>query len=151
MILFQRLGNHTLPLPKRHDGAAFDMRADLTENPFGIILKPGEVKPVSLGFAMEVTDIGMCGFLMPRSSLGSKGIILANTIGLIDPSYRGPLTAMMYNSSEYDFRIDHGDRICQLLILPYLYFDNDDLSVAEVDELSKTERGSGGFGSTGVN
>jgi dUTP pyrophosphatase len=137
MIVFKRIGNHTLSTPKNHDGAGIDLCA--TED---FLLYPNEVRALHLGFAVQVPH-GWCSLLMPRSGLGSKGIVLANTIGLIDPSYRGELIAMLMNRSKDPYTIHAGDRVCQLLVVPYC------MDECTEGELTETSRGAGGFGSTG--
>lgn len=142
MIKFKRIGNHDLPLPSRAygDSAAFDMSSAETA-----CIYPGETKMVSLGFAV---DLGIyAGLLLPRSGLGSKGLVLGNLVGLIDPAYRGELKAVLWNRNNDGppFTINYGDKVCQFMIVHFVA-----PQVQEVFELSDTERGHGGFGSSGV-
>ena len=90
---------------------------------------------------------GYAGFVMPRSGLAVKhGISIVNSPGLIDSDYRGEIKAILVNlDPENDFVIEHGDRIAQIVIL-----ETPTITLEEVDELSSTERGSGGFGSSGM-
>jgi dUTP pyrophosphatase len=141
MINFKRIGDHDLPLPSRAygDAAAVDMCAAEPA-----VIYPGETKLVPLGFAVEMGQ--QAGLLLPRSGLGNKGLILGNTIGLIDPSYRGELKASLWNRNleGEPFVINYGDKVCQFMVI---YFVIDD--PVEVSELSTTTRGEGGFGSSG--
>jgi len=140
MIRFKRFGNHDLPLPTRAYGnaAAFDLCAAETACIF-----PGETKTVPLGFAVDLG--GHAGLLLPRSGLGSKGLVLGNLVGLIDPDYRGELKAVLWNrnNSGDPFTISYGDKVCQFMVINFVA-----PKVEEVFELSNTERDHGGFGSS---
>ena len=140
MIKFKRIGNHDLPLPSRAYGnaAALDFRAAETA-----CISPGETKMVGLGFAVDLD--GFAGVLLPRSGLGSKGLILGNTAGLIDPDFRNELKAVLWNrnNSGLPFNISYGDKVCQMIILPFVA-----PMIEEVFELDDTERGQKGFGSS---
>ena len=122
--------------------AGLDLRS--TED---IVLKPFERKLVSCGIAIAIPE-GYAGFVMPRSGLAIKhGISIVNSPGLIDSNYRGEIKAILVNlDPNDDFQIKHGDRIAQLVIL-----EVPPVTLEEVDELSQTTRGDGGFGSSGVN
>lgn len=125
-----------------HEGdAGMDLRA--AEH---CTLEPFERKLVSCGFAMELPD-GYAAFILPRSGLSSKsGITVVNAPGLIDSGYRGEIKVALVNLDPHDpFEIDEGDRIAQMVIMPVPF-----VTLAEVDELSETNRGAGGFGSTGI-
>jgi dUTP pyrophosphatase len=119
--------------------AAFDMYANVSAT-----LYPGEQKMISLGIRMEVPE-NHAALLVPRSGSGSKGLHLANVIGVIDPSYRGVVMANVKNNSDDLMLIDRGERICQMLIVPVWV-----PKLQVVEELSDTVRGEGGWGSTGV-
>jgi dUTP pyrophosphatase len=107
-------------------------------------LMPKETYVVSTGLKLEIPE-GYFGMLVPRSGLASKsGIVLANTVGIIDSDYRGELLVPLMNRSEEAFEIKSGYRIAQLLLLPYIPFK------AVYTGVDKTDRGDGGFGSTGV-
>ena len=140
MIEFKRIGNHDLSLPSRAygDAAALDMCAAETA-----CIYPGDTKMMPLGFAVDLN--GFAGLLLPRSGLGSKGLVLGNLVGLIDPSFRGELKAVLWNrnSSGPPFNISYGDKVCQFMIVPFAV-----PIVQEVFELDDTERGQGGFGSS---
>lgn len=105
---------------------------------------PGETKLIGTGIAMAIPD-GYFGAIYPRSGISVKqGLRLANCVAVIDSDYRGELKIPLYNDSNNIQTIVPGDRIAQIIIQPYLQFEWE-----EVNELSKTNRGTGGFGSTG--
>lgn len=110
------------------------------------LLMPGEVKAISCGIKVEI-PIGYFGMIAPRSGLGTKkGIVLANTIGIIDSDYRGEIICFMKNTGTAPYTINQFERIAQLIVIPCVignYWE-----VAE-HELSNTDRGEGGFGHTG--
>lgn len=128
-------------MPYKHlGGAAWDLKSN--EDTFE--LKPFETKKVHTGVYLE-QDNDMCAIILPRSGQGSKyGLHLKNTIGLIDPDYRGELIVNL--STRTKITIERYDRIAQLLFLPYINVVN--MQVTET--LAATERGEGGFGSSGV-
>lgn len=141
MIYFKRT-NSEVGFPERNNGNAFDMRSTVFAN-----IKPGKTVEIPLGFSAEIVNEDnqpKCFLLLPRSSLGKKGIMLANTVGLIDDTYRGELIALLHNYSDKNVLINKNDRIVQLLIV-HVSMD----SAVAVDSLSETDRGDGGFGSTG--
>lgn len=108
-----------------------------------VIIVPNEVFPVNTGVAVEIPD-GHVGLLLPRSSLAKKNLMLANTVGVIDSGYRGEIIAKIRSlSSDNEVLIPH-ERFVQLIVVPFKQVE-----VEVVDELSETERGAGGFGSTG--
>ena len=110
-----------------------------------IILKPGERALVPTGIAISIPE-GYAGFVQPRSGLAIKhGISIVNTPGLIDSKYRGEIKVILVNlDSEHEFRINRGDKICQLVIQKV-----EQVAFKVVPELDSTARGSNGFGSTG--
>lgn len=124
-----------------HDGdAGLDLRIihDVT-------LEPGQRANVGTGVAVEIPQ-GCVGLVFPRSGLASKhGITLSNSVGVIDSGYRGEIGASLVNTSDETTTIDAGTRVCQLVVMPYVPCD-----LVAVDELSETERGANGFGSTGI-
>jgi len=140
-ILIQRL-DPAMPLlsPARPGDAGVDLRA---AEP--ISLKPGERGLVRTGLALAIPE-GYAGFVQPRSGMAiKKGLGLLNSPGLIDSGYRGELKIIVINlDPEAVLEIERGDRIAQLVILPV-----PDVVYEEVDELPPSERGEGGFGSTG--
>jgi dUTP pyrophosphatase len=108
------------------------------------LLLPHAGGKVSLGFSLEI-PADWAVLLLPRSGLASRGVTLSNSPGLIDSSYRGTVCALVSNHSGEPFTIQRGDRICQLVFLPV-----PEVHWQEAEELSMTQRGSGGFGSTGL-
>lgn len=144
-VLFKKLTHAgDLPLPEyesRH-AAGMDIRAAL-EQP--LTLRPGERELVPTGLKMALPE-GYEAQIRPRSGLAWRsGITMLNTPGTIDADYRGEVKVLAVNLGEEDFTIRHGDRIAQMVIAPV-----QQLFVEESDELPETERGEGGFGSTGV-
>lgn len=144
-IQFKKLPHaQDLPLPSYESeyAAGMDIRAAL-ENP--IILKPRERKLIPSGLKMALPK-GYEAQMRPRSGLAYRhGITMLNTPGTIDADYRGELKMLAVNLGEEEFVINHGDRVAQMIIAPVIQAD-----VHEVKNLSETERGDGGFGSTGV-
>lgn len=110
-----------------------------------VTIEPRQTVMVHTGICMEIPS-GYYGALYPRSGLATKrGIRLANCVGVIDSDYRGEVIAALYNDSAAPQEIREGDRIAQLIISPYARPD----TLNEVDNLSDTDRGAGGFGHTG--
>lgn len=123
--------------------AAADLRACL-DAPLTIL--PGERARIPTGIAMEYGDSNVVAVICARSGLSAKhGIALANGIGVIDPDYRGELLVSVANLSGQPYTFTHGERIAQLMFLPIIRGEFE-----FSDTLSDTERGKGGFGSTGV-
>ena len=106
---------------------------------------PREVLRVGCGFAVEIPP-GYEGQVRPRSGLASRGLTVANSPGTIDCQYRGEVQVLLYNHDVEPFYVRKGDRIAQLVITPVAQ-----ASFVEAEELSATERGASGIGSTGVN
>ncbi len=139
-----KLLNEKAALPSRaSDGAAgYDLRACI-DAPF--TLEKGKIFAVPTGVAIELSSKNLVAVLCARSGLAIKhGIALANGVGIIDSDYRGEIKVGLINLGEEDFVINPGERIAQMLIMPV---ETPELTVC--DDLSETERGSGGFGSTG--
>ena len=126
-----------------HEGdAGADMRAAISEP---LTIRPGSSEWVGTGVRVEVPH-GHVGLQFPRSGLGCKhGICLANGTGVIDSGYRGEVRAKLLNLGTEPFTVNPGDRICQLVIVPYTK-----AHFWTVDELSESDRGTDGYGSTGV-
>lgn len=121
--------------------AGADLYAVLDEE---ITIKPNETVLIKTGLAMEI-PIGYAGFIFARSGLASKkGLAPANKVGVIDADYRGEFMVALHNHSTEERKVDHGERIAQLVIMPFLKGEFD-----IVEELNETKRGEGGFGSTG--
>ena len=108
------------------------------------IFKAGETKKIKLGISCE-TDNGKGYFLFPRSSISKTPLRMSNSIGLIDGGYRGEIMAVCDNIKDYEFKINKGDRLFQLVSS-----DLSPITFEIVKNLSKTTRGGGGFGSTGT-
>ena len=106
---------------------------------------PGEIGKFPMGYALYIGDHTLCGMILPRSGLGVRGILPANVLGLIDSDYQGELVVYLKNHSNEPFLVQNGDRIAQLVFMPveHVMFS----SVLEFSHI--TERGTGGFGSTG--
>lgn len=132
-------------LPKY--GTEFAAGADLYAcmDAEAVTLAPGETKLIRTGIALEI-PAGYAGFVFARSGLACKrGLAPANKVGVIDSDYRGELMVALHNHSGIPQSVENGERIAQMVILPYLAVD-----FIESDTLDDTERGAGGFGSTGV-
>lgn len=109
-----------------------------------ITIMPGETVLIHTGLSMEI-PVGYVGLIYARSGLASKkGLAPANKVGVIDSDYRGEFMVALHNHSTISHTITHGERIAQLVITPYLT-----ANFQLADELSDTQRGAGGFGSTG--
>jgi dUTP diphosphatase len=142
-IMDDRLGK-SIPLPEyaTNGSAGLDLRACLDEN---LVLKPGETILIPTGMAIYIHDPEYAAILLPRSGLGHKhGVVLGNLVGLIDSDYQGQLMVSCWNRSDKPFTIEIGERIAQMVIVPVVQ-----VGFEFVDEFSDTERGAGGFGSTG--
>jgi len=132
-----------LPARASRGAAAFDLAAALDAP---VVIEPGKTVVVSTGIAVELPSDETVALVFSRSGMGIKGgISLANSVGVIDSDYRGTIQLGLINHSETPFRIENGDRIAQLMLLGVLL-----PLVVETDELGNTERGEGGFGSTGT-
>ncbi len=132
-------------LPKRatEESAGLDLSA-LLENP--VTINPREIVKIPTGIAIEL-EKGFAGLVYPRSGLSTKhGISLANCVGVIDSDYRGEILVAVINHSDTPFTINSGERIAQLVITPVMLPE-----IEITDNLNDTERGAGGFGSTGSN
>ena len=149
----------TAQIPKKNftSDAAFDLYLDAPDAIYhewnggvevkaarGIKIRPNETVMLHTGIAMEI-PIGYYAAIYARSGLACKqGLRPANCVGIIDAAYRGELIVALHNDSNDTRIVCHGDRIAQMAILPVL-----DVKLVEADNLSETERGSGGFGSSG--
>ena len=133
-----------LPLPSYEStsAAGMDIRAALEEP---LSLKPGERTLIPTGLKMAI-PVGYEAQIRPRSGLAIRnGITMLNSPGTIDADYRGEVKVIAINHGQETFTVNHGDRIAQMVIAPVTQFE-----ISEMDELDDTERGEGGFGSTGV-
>ena len=130
-----------LPAYQSEHAVGCDLYADL---PTPVELSPGERRLIPTGIAIEPAD-NVAVLLFARSGLASKhGIALANSVGVVDPDYRGEIMVALINHSDTPYVIHHGERIAQMGFFPFLQAD-----FLPADDLSQTERGSGGFGHTG--
>lgn len=133
----------TIPTQGSAQAAGYDLYADLTDGP--VTINPGEIKKISTGItaAPEEDDVALC--LFPRSGLATKhGVTLINSIGVVDSDYRGEICVPLINHGQFPVTIKHSDRIAQMVVLEIVRAEFE-----PVEELSTTDRGSGGFGSTG--
>lgn len=143
MIINIKILTETAKIPTRqHEGdAGYDLYADIQEP---VIIEPHTTEFIHTGIAMEIPD-GYFGAIFARSGLATnEGLRPANCVGVCDSRYRGEYKVGLHNDSVNAKIVSPGDRIAQLVIMPYL-----SVEFNEVDELSDTERGDGGFGSTG--
>lgn len=132
------------PAYSSEQAAGLDLRACIDEEE--LVFAPGQRHAVPSGMAIEIGAPGIAGFVFSRSGLGAKqGLTVSQGVGLIDPDYRGQIIVSLLNTSGEERRIRRGERIAQLVFLPYLH-----ARLAPADELSATTRGGGGFGSTGT-
>lgn len=135
--------NNAMPGYETVNSAGMDLRAYLPDGE--VVIKPMQRVLVPTGLFMEI-PVGYEGQVRPRSGLAIKsGITVLNSPGTIDADYRGEVKVILINLSDQDFVIKSGDRIAQLVIAKH-----EQPEVVEVQTLSETERGSGGFGHTGV-
>jgi len=142
-ILDPRVGSE-FPLPNyaTEGSAGMDLRAILDEP---LEIKPGETQLLPTGIAIHINDPQLAAVLLPRSGLGHKhGIVLGNLVGLIDSDYQGQLMVSCWNRSDQAFIIEPGERIAQMVIVPVVQPE-----FHIVNEFEETQRGTGGFGSTG--
>ena len=142
-VLDERLGN-SIPMPDyaTSGSAGLDLRACLKEP---LTLEPGQTELLPTGMAVHIADPGLAGMILPRSGLGHKhGIVLGNLVGLIDSDYQGELMVSCWNRGHTTFTVEPGDRIAQFVVVPVVQAD-----FRVVETFSASERGEGGFGSTG--
>lgn len=126
------------------EAAGYDLHAD-AENHDRIAIAPGEVKKISTGIAIALPK-GTFGAIYARSGLATKrGLAPANKVGVIDSDYRGPIIVALKNESNEIQYIEHGERIAQIVIQPYVCVEFE-----ETENIGTTARGEGGFGSTGT-
>ncbi len=141
-INIKRLTETAIIPTRQHEGdAGYDLYADIQES---VTIKPHTTEFIKTGIAIEIPD-GYFGAIFARSGLATDdGLRPANCVGVCDSRYRGEYMLALYNDSTAAQIVSSGDRIAQLVVMPYL-----NVEFNEVDELSNTERGVGGFGSTG--
>lgn len=140
-----------LPTRGSEEAAGWDLYANTyedfdTNEDWTLNIPPNTTVKINTGVAVAL-PIGSFGGIYPRSGMATKqGLAPANKVGVIDSDYRGPIIVALHNHSQFSQTLHRGDRIAQLIVQPYIY-----VILEEVDELDETERGSGGFGSTGTN
>ena len=123
--------------------AGIDLRAAIHNN---CTLAPNDTMLIPSGIAIHINNSGYCGIILPRSGLGHKyGIILGNSLGLIDSDYQGEIFISIWNRSNNHFELNVMDRIAQLVIVPVMQ-----VSFNVVNEFQSTSRNDNGFGSTGI-
>ncbi len=143
-ILDERIGRE-IPLPSyaTPGSAGMDLRACLQES---ICIAPGESVLIPTGISIHIRDPGLAATILPRSGLGHKhGIVLGNLVGLIDSDYQGPLMVSLWNRGSDPFEVNVGDRIAQLVIVPVVQTEFE-----IVEHFGASDRGSGGFGHSGI-
>lgn len=148
-LLDDRLLEFGKPKHATDGSAGIDLRAMFTDptipNGDTITIYPGQTTLIPTGISIFIDDQGVAAQLLPRSGLGHKhGIVLGNLVGLIDSDYQGPLMASCWNRSETPYHIKLGERIAQMIFVPVINVELD-----YVYEFTATERGEGGFGSSG--
>lgn len=140
-ILDPRL-NDTPPHYATPGSAGLDLRACIAEP---LDIQPGQTVLVPTGMAIHLADPGLAAMILPRSGLGHKhGIVLGNLVGLIDSDYQGELMVSVWNRGQHGFLLNPLDRIAQLVVVPVLQ-----VAFNVVSDFSASDRGEGGFGSTG--
>jgi dUTP pyrophosphatase len=140
-ILNERMRDQ-LPQYATPGSAGLDLRACIDAP---LTLEPGETKLIPTGLAIHVADPGYAALILPRSGLGHKhGIVLGNLVGLIDSDYQGELMISTWNRGHTTFTLNPLERLAQLVIVPVVQ-----AQFNIVDDFAASERGAGGFGSTG--
>ena len=142
-VLDDRIGTeYPFPQYATEGSAGLDLRACLDE---ALQLAPGQTELIPTGIAIHLDDPGMAAMLLPRSGLGHKhGIVLGNLVGLIDSDYQGQVFVSCWNRGLDHFTVQPGERVAQMVIVPVVQAQFD-----IVDEFKQSDRGAGGFGSTG--
>jgi len=132
----------TLPQYATAGSAGLDLRACIDAP---VTIAPGDTVLIPTGLAIHIADPGFAAMIVPRSGLGHKnGIVLGNLVGLIDSDYQGPLMVSTWNRGKTAFTIQPMDRIAQMVIVPVAQ-----VKLNVVEEFDASDRGAGGFGSTG--
>lgn len=131
-----------LPAYATPGSAGLDLRACVAA---ALVIEPGQTVLIPTGLSIHIGDPGLAALILPRSGLGHKhGIVLGNLVGLIDSDYQGPLMVSCWNRGDAAFTVQPLDRIAQLVIVPVVQ-----ASFRVVDAFGASDRGAGGFGSTG--
>jgi dUTP pyrophosphatase len=142
-VLDPRIGQ-SIALPQYATGgsAGLDLRACLDAP---LLLEPGQTHLVPTGLAIHLDDPGLAAVLLPRSGLGHKhGIVLGNLVGLIDSDYQGQVMVSVWNRGAHPFTVEPGERIAQMVIVPVVQ-----VALEVVESFDESDRGAGGFGSSG--
>ena len=140
-VLDARMAAH-LPAYATPGSAGLDLRASLDAD---LLIPPGHTVLIPTGLAVHIADAGLAAMILPRSGLGHKhGIVLGNLVGLIDSDYQGPLMVSCWNRSATAFTVAPLDRIAQMVIVPVVQ-----ARFRVVSAFDSSQRGGGGFGSTG--
>ncbi len=134
--------NKYIPEVKTEFSAGADLKAKIEGE---LVITPNESVQIHTGVYLEIPK-GYVGLLFVRSSFGKKGMMLKNSVGVIDSDYRGEVIAQVMNNSKENIVLADGERFAQVVILPCLSLKE---NIEIVEELEETERGEGGFGSTG--
>lgn len=140
-IKVKYLDGYLPELEKKAGDCGYDLRAVIKSE---VVIGAGESYVIPTGIALAMPD-GVGGFVFPRSGLGCKGLVLRNLTGVIDSNYRGEVKVCVWNTSSEPMAINPYDRIAQIVFMPYISGE-----IKEVEELPSSERGSNGFGSSGV-
>jgi dUTP pyrophosphatase len=142
-ILDPRIGKEfPVPAGATAGSAGIDLRACLSAP---LDLAPGSAELIGTGIAIHLADPGLAAMILPRSGLGHKhGIVLGNLVGLIDSDYQGEIKVSCWNRGRETFRIEPGDRIAQLVVVPVV-----PVQFRVVENFAASDRGAGGFGHTG--
>lgn len=142
-ILDNRIGD-TISLPEYATvgSAGMDLRACIDES---LTVNPGETHLIPTGIAIHIEDPSLAATILPRSGMGHKhGIVLGNLVGLIDSDYQGQLFISCWNRGDTPYTIELGDRIAQLVIIPVIQ-----IQLNQVESFDDSDRGAGGFGHSG--
>jgi dUTP pyrophosphatase len=143
-VLDPRIGRE-FPLPHyaTPGSAGLDLRACLDAP---LTLAPGQAELIPTGIAIHLEDAGLAAVLLPRSGLGHKhGIVLGNLVGLIDSDYQGQVLVSCWNRAQAPYTIAPGERIAQMVVVPVVQ-----VGIEVVGQFATSERGAGGFGSSGT-
>lgn len=147
MIEVKILDNRLTPemlVPSTDGSAAIDLRACIYNT---LYLQPNETTIVKTGLSFFIKDKDKAGIVLPRSGLGTKGLVIGNLVGLIDSDYQGEISISLWNRSDGHIVVNPLERVAQFMIIPVIH---PEYKVVEQFE-QQTKRGTGGHGSTGVN
>jgi dUTP pyrophosphatase len=140
-VLDERMAD-SLPAYATPGSAGLDLRACVNEP---LLIEPGQTRLIPTGLSIHIGDAGLAAMILPRSGLGHKhGIVLGNLVGLIDSDYQGEIFVSTWNRGHDSFTLNPLDRLAQLVVVPVVQ-----VAFNVVDEFPASERGAGGFGSTG--